>query len=65
MASKKDYAQLLRKAKKQGFHAEVVRSGHTRVTAPCGRSITIPTTASDHRAIKNSTSDLRKIGFRP
>lgn len=66
MASTKDYRQLLRKVKKQGFDVEQTKGGHVRVTSPCGElSRVIPCTASDFRAIKNSTADLKKIGFRP
>lgn len=65
MSSKKDLLPILKKLKEQGFEVQPTKSTHWRVVSPAGRRCNIPATPSNHRQVKNITTRLRRIGFRP
>lgn len=54
--------ELIREAEKQGW-TDVTGNGHTKLRTPAGYMIVMPSTASDHRAVKNAVSRMRKYGF--
>lgn len=57
----KDWKGLIREATGRGWQ-EIRHSRHIILVWPStGRKISIPTSASDHRAIKNARTQLRRI----
>lgn len=57
-----DQADLVNRAEQQGFTVETTRKGW-RVLAPGGQGMAhLHRTPGDHRAFRNSKSDLRRIG---
>jgi hypothetical protein len=63
MARLRDMKQIREALAAQGFAVERVRNGHYRVIAPTGAKVQIAATPSDHRAVLNSVTRLRRIGF--
>lgn len=64
--SSKELKPLLKELKRQGFEVVLTTKGsHYKVTHPDhpGKMVTLASSPSDHRAIKNSLSYLRAIGF--
>lgn len=59
----KDTRQLLRKLERQGFRVRMTGGGHYGVSKGDSREIFMPATPSDHRGIKNTLADLKRIGF--
>jgi hypothetical protein len=59
-----DLARLQRIATGQGWTVSRSGSGHLCWTAPDGGRTWSHLTASDARAIKNLTADLRRLGLR-
>lgn len=60
----KDIRKLTKKLRKQGWQIEEARK-HIKCWAPDGETmVTIPSTPSDHRAIKNAKAQLRRSGAR-
>ena len=58
----KDCAQLVRKAKKQGWRL-VQGKQHPRLYPPDGGDyIVMPGSPSDHRAVKNIRAEMRRRG---
>jgi predicted RNA binding protein YcfA (HicA-like mRNA interferase family) len=66
MASmKKDFKKVRQEAEAQGWRVRATKKGHWQFFAPDGRTIvTAPGTPSDHRALANTISDLRRAGFK-
>lgn len=65
----KDYAQLVKKAKKQGWTVVYGKGqgakGHPRLVPPDGgQFIVIPLTPSDHRSFLNTRAELRRAGLK-
>jgi hypothetical protein len=57
-----DQSDLVNRAEEQGFKVETTRKGW-RVLARDGKGMAhLHRTPGDHRAFKNSKSDLRRIG---
>jgi len=59
-----DFDKLRTELRRQGFAVERTSRGHHRVTASDGKQ-TVFSDSEDHRALKNTISDLKKIGFVP
>lgn len=61
--SNKDIDQMIRQLIRQGWCFQ--RGGkHARLTSPNGRrSLTVPTSPSDHRSINNFRRDLRRVAI--
>jgi len=59
-----DFDKLRTELRRQGFAVERTSRGHHRVTASDGKQ-TVFSDSEDHRALKNTISDLKKIGFEP
>lgn len=57
-----DFDKLRTELRRQGFAVERTSRGHHRVTAPNGAQ-TVFSDSEDHRAMKNTLSDLKKIGY--
>jgi hypothetical protein len=57
-----DFDKLRGELRRQGFAVERTSRGHHRVTSSDGKQ-TVFSDSEDHRAFKNSISDLKKIGF--
>src|SRR5574342_225102 len=57
-----DFDKLRTELKHQGFNLEQTNRGHWAAYSPDGRKATF-SDSGDPRAIKNTISDLRKIGF--
>jgi hypothetical protein len=63
--SRKDVRQLLARLRRQGFTWRVGGSGHYRVKAPGGDTVTVASTPSrGGRALANTRAALRRIGAR-
>lgn len=60
--SKKDIRALVRKLRRQGWTAEIRKSGHWRLTSPGGDAITCAASPSDSHAYANVRSDARRLG---
>jgi hypothetical protein len=60
-----DFTTILREARKAGAEISTRTSGHLRITAPDGRSITAARSPSDHRAVHRLRQDLRRLGLLP
>ncbi len=57
----KDVKQLLARVRKQGFGVRVGGTGHVRVTAPDGATVTLSATPRS-RGLAKTRADLRRIG---
>jgi hypothetical protein len=60
--SRKDTRRLLGKLRDQGFTVRLARSGHFRVTAPSGETVTVSATPRSPRSLRDARADLRRIG---
>jgi len=59
-----DLKKILKSAERQGFTVRQTRNGHLQVLSADGKGmVTLSGTPSDHRALKNTLADLRRIGF--
>lgn len=66
MSHKKEIKYLLDRAVRQGFTVKQTKSGHYQVRHPTDGSLThLPSTPSDRRAVDNSLSQLKRMGYRP
>ena len=63
MASKSDFRDMIKTAEKAGWTVERSRSGHLKWKSPTGGVVFSASTPSDHRAIKNHVSLMRKAGL--
>ena len=60
----KDFTKLIRQLRKNGYRVEVRGSGHYAVSGRDGHLlVSLPASASDHRAIKNAIAILRREGI--
>lgn len=61
--SQKDLLPIFRELKLKGWIISKTKtgSGHHRVVAPCGTPMTLPSTPSDWRGLKNAKADIRRI----
>ena len=59
----KEIRVLARTAIAQGWRVMPTRGGHWRWLAPTGEQIISSASASDHRAVANLLSRLRRAGF--
>lgn len=59
----KDLKDLVRAAERQGFTVKHTRKRHLQFISPTGKVVTAGGTLSDHRAVANIRSYLRKAGF--
>jgi hypothetical protein len=63
-SAKKELKEVLREAESQGWEVRYSSKGHPMLYAPDGESIvTTGGTPSDHRALTNLISRLRRHGF--
>jgi predicted RNA binding protein YcfA (HicA-like mRNA interferase family) len=60
----KDLAQLIKKAKKQGWIVEATRGNHLRWISPNGDVITSAKTPSDRMSITCTRLDLKRRGYK-
>jgi hypothetical protein len=62
---KKDIKNLHRKLEAQGWMLKPTRNGHVMAFPPdkSKSPVTMPSTPSDHRSLKNTLADLRRSGF--
>ena len=61
---KKELERLRQAAVRQGWRVERSNADHYKWYAPDGKSIVVSgSTPSDHRAIKNQISRMRRVGF--
>ncbi|MBA3300846.1 MAG: type II toxin-antitoxin system HicA family toxin [Thermoleophilaceae bacterium] len=62
---KKEFKEIIKAAKEQGWRVEPTKKGHVKFFAPDDENIvTAGGTPSDHRAIANLISRLRRYGFK-
>lgn len=59
----KIWRDLAQKALSQGWTIQFNKSGHIKWVSPTGKEHTSASTPSDHRAVMNSTSDMKKLGL--
>jgi len=59
-SNNKDLAKVIREKIKLGWRFCKGRK-HGKLTSPCGRSIPVPITPSDYRALNNFKRDLRRL----
>ena len=59
---KRDMSKLIKSLRLQGWVCALTRSGHWRCQAPDGSLYFASQTPSDHRAIRNTRADLRRLG---
>lgn len=63
--AKKEVREIVEEARRQGWRVEEGKRGHVKLFAPDGRTIvTLPSTPSDHRSLKNSIAEMRWAGFK-
>jgi hypothetical protein len=63
-SAKKELKEIVKEAEEQGWRVKTNRQGHPMFFAPDGINIvTAGGTPSDHRAVANLLSDLRRNGF--
>lgn len=61
---KKEWKELCKRAKQQGWRIEHTCNGHTKWLSPNGADIVVSgNTVSDRRGIKNHVAMLRRAGF--
>jgi predicted RNA binding protein YcfA (HicA-like mRNA interferase family) len=65
MASvKKELKEIVKSAENQGWRVERTKKGHLKFLAPDHENIVVAAgTPSDHRALTNLVSRLRRFGF--
>ena len=56
--------KFVRSLKRKGWSWEYHGSGHIRLTSPDGKTVTMASTPSDRRALKNVMADVRRISVR-
>ena len=56
----KEIRNIIRLAIKKGYSVEVRKGGHYKFTAPTGKFFFTSATPSDHRAIQNILSDMKR-----
>lgn len=56
----KELKKVISLAIKKGYSVEVRKNGHYKFTAPTGKFFFTSATPSDHRAIKNILSDMKR-----
>ena len=62
---KKELAQILREARRQGWRVELQRSGHYKLYPPDGRDLIVTgSTPSSPRALVKLVARMRSCGFR-
>lgn len=62
MSAKKDIRQMVQKLCKQGWTAELRRSGHWRLPNPAGRWMTCAWSPKGNNALQKARQDARKLG---
>lgn len=60
----KDLRKIIKALKKQGFEVEITKRGHVRVFKDGHKVATFSGTPGDWRSLKNSLSDVKRLGFR-
>lgn len=61
----RDMLLLLKQVESMGAVVRLSRGGHWKVTNPDNRrSVCLPATSSDYRAVRNAIARLRRIGLR-
>lgn len=62
--AKKELKEIVKAAEEQGWRAKTTKKGHLMLFAPDGiNKVTASGTPSDHRALDNLLSNLRRYGF--
>jgi hypothetical protein len=59
----KEVAQLIKKAKEQGWEVTLTNGGHYKWVNPLGAFFFSPKTPSDPRSISNIKRDMKAHGF--
>lgn len=63
-SAQKELKEIVKAAEEQGWRVKVLKNGHLMFLAPDGiNKATTGGTPSDHRAIDNHLSRLRRYGF--
>lgn len=65
MSLNKEVKKLIRRVERQGWRVEERKSGYMCFSPDGVTMVSIHKTPSDHRAIRNSITELRKGGFDP
>jgi hypothetical protein len=65
MSQKKETANLIRKLREQGWRVEETRHGYMAYSPDRVTKVLLHKTPSDHRALKNALSELKRGGFDP
>jgi len=63
LCMKKEMKVLVRAAEREGWLVKRTKRGHYQWLPPQGRVIVTAGTPSDHRALRNIKSDLRREGL--
>lgn len=64
-SAKKELKEIRKAAEKQGWRVKDLKSGHLMFLAPDGiNKVTVAGTPSDHHALGNELSRLRRYGFK-
>lgn len=59
--SHKEAKQLIARLREQGFTVRLAKSGHYRVSGPCGRTVTVPQSPNGGcRSLANARANLRR-----
>jgi predicted RNA binding protein YcfA (HicA-like mRNA interferase family) len=60
---RKEVQELIKQAEAQGWVVQQSSGGHLKWLSPMGGFVFSSSTASDYRAVKNITRDLKAYGF--
>lgn len=59
----RDFRQVVRIAKAQGWRVEFTKKNHVRFLSPTGQMVVTSGTPSDHRTVANLIGQLRRQGL--
>lgn len=63
MANKGDFKAIMKSAQAQGWTITRSRNNHLRWHSPSGQVVFSAATPSDHRAIRNHVTMMRRAGY--
>ncbi len=65
MSAASDFDKLVKQLKRAGWKVDKTTRGHWRMASPEGGVVIASGTPSDHRAISNLRSQLKRAGYKP